>query len=697
MTRLLKIGDRVVFDGAEHVVAGLSGVWVRLAAPDGTAAAVLVTHLVNSPGFAIVGPSEVSAGPGGLAGQSLTDVPAAAADRAREWERHVVEVETGLPPGVGPEAVPRPEYDPARTTIRQREAAKAAEMTAAGTPTSAITVQRMRHRYRSGGVRGLIDGRVTRSTSVYGRTDERVVDAIRDALDGETKRSTGTRDRLRLRVEAILAERHGDGVVGLPSRATFNRLVSAMSTGRHTFGAATTRRSAANRPAGPFTATWASRPGQHVQIDTTPLDVLAVFDDGIARRIELTAGVDVATRTLTAGVLRPMGTKAVDASLLLARMLVPEPMRPGWAEALRMSVSRLPHRSLADIDARMEQAAAKPVIVPETIGCDRGKVFLSETFVRSCETLGISLQPSHPRTPTDDSVIERTFQSINTLFCQHVAGYTGRDVTRRGAAVESEAVWSLAQLQDLFDEWVIHWQRRPHEGLLSPDSGRACSPNEMYAVLVSAAGYLPLMLTGEDYLELLPSHWRTINDYGVRIDRRTYDDRALNPYRRQHSGVTARGGAWEVRYDPYDLTQVFVRNHHDGGWIRAAWTHLPMVSAPFADFTWRHARQIVADTGPTEEPVETATARALADLLDRAAAGPDTEPATGTGTGTKADRKIAARTRAATPHRPSPEPVDLRELDDEDDFDEDGRDDGELGTVIPFGVFDAAAEAERWL
>jgi hypothetical protein len=36
-----------------------------------------------------------------------------------------------------------------------------------------------------------------------------------------------------------------------------------------------------------------------------------------------------------------MGTKAVDASLLLARMLVPEPMRPGWADTLRMSRSLL--------------------------------------------------------------------------------------------------------------------------------------------------------------------------------------------------------------------------------------------------------------------------------------------------------------------------------------------------------------------
>jgi hypothetical protein len=47
--------------------------------------------------------------------------------------------------------------------------------------------------------------------------------------------------------------------------------------------------------------------------------------------------LDVATRTIAAAVLRPEGTKAVDAAVLLARMLVPEPMRPGWDEALAIS------------------------------------------------------------------------------------------------------------------------------------------------------------------------------------------------------------------------------------------------------------------------------------------------------------------------------------------------------------------------
>ena len=61
----------------------------------------------------------------------------------------------------------------------------------------------------------------------------------------------------------------------------------------------------------------AVRPGEWTQIDSTPLDVRVVHDDGTVDRVELTGLVDQATRTIAAAVLRPT-TKAVDAALLLA-------------------------------------------------------------------------------------------------------------------------------------------------------------------------------------------------------------------------------------------------------------------------------------------------------------------------------------------------------------------------------------------
>ncbi|MFI2242519.1 Mu transposase C-terminal domain-containing protein [Streptomyces chrestomyceticus] len=109
------------------------------------------------------------------------------------------------------------------------------------------------------------------------------------------------------------------------------------------------------------------------------------------------------------------------------------------------------------------------------------------------------------------------------------------------------------------------------------------SPNDRYACLVAAAGYPPLVLRGEDHLKLLPVAWRAINDYGIRIGHRTYDAPQLGPWRRQHSGHVAKKGLWEVHYDPYDISHVFVCT--TGGWITAPWVHLPLVDALVADFT----------------------------------------------------------------------------------------------------------------
>ncbi|MFI9228496.1 Mu transposase C-terminal domain-containing protein [Streptomyces rimosus] len=645
----------------------------------GTASLVLFSHLLSADGVEFVDQSQ---GPPRMPPFALLDTaPKQVAEKAAAWERHVTEVEHGKPVGAGPDTAPRPEYDPAARTLEEREAAKAAELTGLGWRVSPVTVRRMRKRYREQGLWGLVDHRKTRLSSPTGRADERVVAAVAEALAQLVAESTGTRGRLRRRVETLLAERHGPGVVPMPSKSAFYRLVEAMSEGTHAFGDATSRRSQARRPQGPFTPSVACRPGEMVQIDTTPLDVLVILEDGVNGRAELTIAVDLATRTICATALRPAGTKAVDASLLLAKMLVPEPMRPGWAEGLRMAATLIPHARLLDVDARLEHAAAKPVIVPETIGIDHGKVFVSDTFLTACRSLGISVQPSRPATPTDKAVVERTFSSINTLFCQHVAGYTGRSVTRRGAAVE--AVWTLAELDDLLQEWIVAcWQQRPHEGLRSPFlPGRAMSPNDAYALLVSRTGYLPVPLSGPDYLELLPTVWRSVNDYGIRIDHRTYNCAELNPLRRRPSGVDAKGGLWEVHLDPYDLSQVWVRDARTGRWITVPWTHRHLVSAPFADFTWRRARDLLALRG-MDDTDQAAAAAAVETLLTRAESGPD--------------RRVAARTRAALePVRPVPALPAAPPEQEEAEIEDENLASGGSSNVIPFGVFDAFTDGNR--
>jgi len=283
---VLRIGDRVRFDGREQMVVGLAGTTVRLQDGHGTTALVLFAHLVAAEDFELLAaqPAAVPLPPFGM----LDTVPGPVLARAQLWERHLIEVETGLPPDSAEDARPRPEYDPRWRTLSERVAAKAAELAASGMPASERTIQRLRACWQDQGLWGLVDGRATRVHSPAGRADERFVAAVVEVLAAQESMSTGTRSRVLRQVRRLLAERYGEGVVPIPARASFYRLVNALAAGRRTFGPATTRRSQARRPEAPFTPTMAARPGEVVQIDTTPLDVLAVWDDGVTGRVELT-------------------------------------------------------------------------------------------------------------------------------------------------------------------------------------------------------------------------------------------------------------------------------------------------------------------------------------------------------------------------------------------------------------------------
>jgi len=131
------------------------------------------------------------------------------------------------------------------------------------------------------------------------------------------------------------------------------------------------------------------------------------------------------------------------------------------------------------------------------------------------------------------------------------------------------------------------WQNREHDGLRDPlHPQRVFSPNQKYAALIETAGYVPVPLSAEDHIELLPAAWRAVNAYGIKVGNRTYDAGQLNPIRQQKSGVAARNGLWEVRRDPYDVSRVFVRG--PDGWITCQWKYLEKVPAPFGELAWDH-------------------------------------------------------------------------------------------------------------
>ncbi|MBI0301227.1 transposase, partial [Streptomyces sp. PRKS01-29] len=310
-----------------------------------------------------------------------------------------------------------------------------------------------------------------------------------------------------------------------------------------------------------------------------------------------------------------------------------------------------------------------------------------------------------PRSPTAKGAVERTFGSINTLFAQHAAGYTGPHVLARGEAVHGEARFTVAQLQELLDEWITAcWQHRPHDGLRHPLlPKKALSPGEMWAALLGASGYVPLPLTAADYTELLPVRFHPITGRGIRINYRTYDHTALNEHRGRPS-PTGPGGKWEIHLNPHDVRQIYLRLP-DGHLHEIPWIHRDHIHAPMSETTWRHLRTTL-EKRTEREAHETALAETADQILRQAR--PAATPHTPTGTTTPQ----AAGVQAA-PHRNTTQTATPAETEGEaeDSLDElqararteaqDGADADDSGThPLPgsgaLALYDADQEAELW-
>ncbi|MFE2540988.1 integrase [Actinacidiphila glaucinigra] len=659
-------GDQVRWRGAEYVVAGVDGVRVFLepsSASGATPVVVLLSLLTAALDFAVLDSRGRPLLQAELPDFAMMEgIPAHAAEAARRWERAIIEVETGLLPGAPPGTRPRPAYDPQSTTLIERYQAKAAEFNALlGWSVSWQTVQAKRLKYcKERTALALVDGRSTRARRQHGLTDPRVVDQLLTLVDRQRQQLDAPSDARKLfkQLRRVVRATHGQGVK-LPAEPTLYKLLQRL--GIEARDLAGSRVPGRPRSAGgavpPFSVTRATMPGELVQIDSTDLDVWVLGDDGQPARAELTAAVCVATRSIIAAVLRPKqpqqrgevrkaaqgglitgrrargrATKAVDACEVLAQALVPAPMRPGFDMAVHASHSDLPYEELVTVDPRFAQAAARPVIIPDLVVIDHGKVFVGNTFRDACEYLGISIRPARKGTGSDKAIIERTFLSIKSMFSQHVNSYTGNRPYRVRRTVDGEQLWTLAELDDMLQQWIaLEWQNKPHPEFDDPYDPYMpeLSPNQMYAACVAVEGYLPIPLNREDYLRLLPTAWVGVSEQGIRFKNRTYDHPArdpkegLNPYRRVPSGFQGRKhNGWELRYSPNDLSRVWLRDHRTNIWVEAVWVHQHVVGAPFTQFLWDIAASQHLERGGGLKDDE-AIAQVLAELLDRASRGPD--------------------------------------------------------------------------
>ncbi|WP_337249831.1 helix-turn-helix domain-containing protein [Rhodococcus ruber] len=438
------------------------------------------------------------------------------------------------------------------TDLESVLAAKAGEL-----HVSVRTLYRWIAGFRASGVAGLAD---TRIRSRYGTSvDPRWDAACLRVLDRYVAASTPTMGAVIEAVARDLEVEFGPGVVRLPSKATAYRRLRLLSKGRHAFGSAKGRRSVADRPTGVFGRLRATRPGEYVVLDTTPLDVFAM--EPITMRwvgVELTVAMDLFTRCVLGLRLTPVSTRSQDVADVLYQCVSPhrdpDTGDGGWPYH---GVPRNLLIGTEDPDGLSQRRVGDlPACLPEAIVVDHGKQYLSEHVIGVCARLGITIQPAIPHKPTDKPTLERFFRTLRESLLEHLPAYKGPEVYARGKDVEDTAFYYVGELEQLIREWVGSvYHRTRHDGLVVPEIPRAgFCPAEMFEIGVAKSGGVLLPSNPDLAYEFLEVRWRMIHHYGVEVDGLRYDGAGLNPHRGSRSpygGVHT--GKWPIFVDAHDV------------------------------------------------------------------------------------------------------------------------------------------------
>lgn len=631
--RRLHLHDRIHWQGADWEVAAFPGMDLTLWPLTGdrqpvTAQFDLVTQ---APDFAVLNAQGRPAGTGRLPplGVFLWRATSEQRKEALRWHRHMKELDTGLRPG---RRIPRPGYDPETTTLEQRYAVKSAELAAADIHISPRGLEERRLKWKKADEDPMVllpkPAPGPGPEGGTGRTDPRLIAVMRVVTHRQAGgESGGTMSRVYDDVLALVEERYAEELKDpaerrrlLLARSTFYERMNKTGLADVLRGTARSRRRKANKPQHPYTPESALRPGELVQIDTAPLKIKALGDDGQVISAELTAAIDVATRSCMALMIVPAhtgegpvgariggrATKTFDLVLLLAQCYAVLPTRPGWSRRTAAAHSALPFEELRAADPRFDEAAmARPVIHPETIVVDQGSPYLSEHFERVCKRLGISLLYARKETPTDKPIVEAFFRSFGDTFSQWVPGWTGRDHDQRGR-IDRARLLTINELQAAAEEWLaLDYQQMPHHGLRSPRTpGVVLSPNEMYAHAVALSGYRPIQLMPEDNRWLLVPAWTTITDKGVQIANRTYQNYKGQLYELKDStSGLSKSGKWLATYDPYHPDVAWLRDHRGKGhWIPVEFIHRNLMTNRWTQYMWADTEaQLAVDGKPTHD------------------------------------------------------------------------------------------------
>ena len=286
-----------------------------------------------------------------------------------------------------------------------------------------------------------------------------------------------------------------------------------------------------------------TRPLELFQIDHTPIDVIVV--DEIERRPIgrpwLTLVIDVATRMIAGYFLSFDHPSSTSVALALSHAVLPKEKYLG----------------------RLGVVADWPVSgLPAVVHLDNAEEFHARALERGCQEHGIRLEYRPPLRPHFGGHIERLIGSL--MKAMHLLpGTTFSSTSERGEYdSEGKAVMTISELEVWFALQVTGgYHDAFHRGL----GGR---PIDAWRRRLESARLRHPADPERFYIDFLPFERRLIRRDGIQLFRIHYWDNTLSGLvgRSQHKLL--------IRYDPRDLSKVYVKDAGSDGYLAVPYRDL---------------------------------------------------------------------------------------------------------------------------
>ena len=315
-----------------------------------------------------------------------------------------------------------------------------------------------------------------------------------------------------------------------------------------------------------------TRPLEIVQIDHTLVDVMVV--DEIQResmgRPWVTVAFDVATRVVLGFVLSLNPPSATSVGLALAMAGLP---KDRWLKEQGLKIRWAPYG------------------IPKTLHLDNAAEFHSLALKRGCERYGIRLEYRPPGRPQFGGHIERYLGTLMRRI-HGLPGTTMSNPTERGK-YPSEAKATMTMLE--LGKWMAleiagRYHHQAHRGLhaIPAQVWDKAIKHQARAVIDDPARFV---------IDFLPAEMRRISKNGFQLGLIRYWDPLL-------TRMFPVGTRVLVRYDPRDLSKVFVPSTDTTGYLNVPYADLRR--PPITRNELERARAILTDKGdrhPTEDQI----------------------------------------------------------------------------------------------